>query len=607
MVSSTQPTPLTPPANRRDTPPDQYRGTSHAASLTNPRLATIRAKTSPSSLPGSEPSLRFPKPQGNRHLATWVLSSSNPDISAELDQINMAATTSSVAATPIVDDMTDDSSYDIISGTDTESQEDYNESMGESIGSLDFHRPDDVHSLAGTEHTHDGEDEQSEVDEADPISVATETFPEFSIETIKPADAEPDLDDEAHSDDEVSSRSSLDYTRESLGAPSLPTPEASDILVRPTSGKLWTRIRAEALSIYKREQHWLMPLLITLVALGASVLTLPLGSVFQQNRATPPAISAPSTVHTTAQLSSVRSPLSATTTAPSALSTSTSSGGFDLVPVTREMSDDWLFRPGKTAVVQFSAHSSSEILVRTSPSNKRKWLGKDCLSISATRDDGNLVGTNVSSTDEGIIIRFPKQETYGMLTLDFETTCRPRLRKVVKAHFTKGIMEEVLEMTKSIAHDLGGLVPAAAHEAERRLGIAKRSIGAASDNLGLSVHGASDILLRSLNSTVASAHRSLESASGKAKQTALEIRSLAVQINGKIPDVAELQSQFHLGLLESQISAKLWWLKATGRHEDHAMYKEKARLFMAMKRAQAAPHAEADKATLLQRWVPWSA
>ncbi|KAM7189149.1 hypothetical protein V8F20_010260 [Naviculisporaceae sp. PSN 640] len=125
--------------------------------ITEPR-PPLASQTTVSS---SVPVLRFPKPQGSRRLANWI-SSSSPDI----------------LQLPIMSDMGSmaDSAYEIISlpGTDNSNSDHGHEneqeaSLTESTGSLEPSRPEDVHSLDGTEGHYDtepdsdeGEDEESD-------------------------------------------------------------------------------------------------------------------------------------------------------------------------------------------------------------------------------------------------------------------------------------------------------------------------------------------------------------------------------------------------------------------------------------------------------------
>lgn len=153
-----------------------------------------------------------------------------------------------------------ESTYELISGTDTESQDgNYTGSISESVGSLDFHRPDDVHSFAGTEQTNDDE---SLADEYEPLSqpsqqgseespdaaqtspqeqswatvVKNGSHPEVEQEPESQHQPEPEInaESESESEDEGLSRTSLDYTQQSLKAPSIPTPDASNIMQPPS-------------------------------------------------------------------------------------------------------------------------------------------------------------------------------------------------------------------------------------------------------------------------------------------------------------------------------------------------------------------------------------
>lgn len=96
-------------------------------------------------LSASLPILRFPKPQGSQHLANWV-SNSLPNV---LEPSNMSD------SGPFAD-----SAYEIINGTDSESQDGR---LTESTDSLSVAQPDDVHSLDGSETRYDSDsDEESD-------------------------------------------------------------------------------------------------------------------------------------------------------------------------------------------------------------------------------------------------------------------------------------------------------------------------------------------------------------------------------------------------------------------------------------------------------------
>ncbi|GKT54198.1 hypothetical protein ColTof4_06351 [Colletotrichum tofieldiae] len=140
----------------------------------------VEATTDPSSsttLSSSELTLRFPRPQGNRQLASWI-SSSEPDMMNPTE-------------TPEDDSALGESTYELIN-TDDESQ-DGRVTEAESTSSFDYTRIDDVHSLAGTEHTGD---------------------------MANQSDTDSDSEDEENAAEDRSRASSIQYAEQSLLNPS---------------------------------------------------------------------------------------------------------------------------------------------------------------------------------------------------------------------------------------------------------------------------------------------------------------------------------------------------------------------------------------------------
>jgi hypothetical protein len=128
---------------------------------------TSHARSDDTPLPPQEeqlstslPVLRFPRPQGSQQLANWI-SNSSPDI---MQPSNMSDT-SSLA----------DSSYEVIQATDNESQDG---GLTESTCSLSAPRPDDVHSLDGSQdhYNTDSEEESDHSSHASSIRYANQTL-----------------------------------------------------------------------------------------------------------------------------------------------------------------------------------------------------------------------------------------------------------------------------------------------------------------------------------------------------------------------------------------------------------------------------------------------
>ncbi|KAL2188499.1 hypothetical protein L209DRAFT_751470 [Thermothelomyces heterothallicus CBS 203.75] len=139
--------------------------------LTNTESGDTTTTPSPAEpLTASVLSLRFPRPQGSELIAKWV-SNSSPDIRQPSDMSD----TGSLA----------ESAYEVIHGTDTESQDDR---LTESTCSLSRSRPEDVHSLDGsTDHYNtDSEDEADQLSHASSIRYTDQALqnPSTQLPTI---------------------------------------------------------------------------------------------------------------------------------------------------------------------------------------------------------------------------------------------------------------------------------------------------------------------------------------------------------------------------------------------------------------------------------------
>lgn len=124
-----------------------------------------------------------------------------------------------------------DSAYELVYGTDSESQDgNYEESLiSESVGSLDLLPRDDTQELGATEHDEeedDNDDSESLIAEQPVLELQEPCDTSIEDQTVLPAQDDADNTDESENE----SRSSLEYTRQSLGTPSMMTPEASKVL-----------------------------------------------------------------------------------------------------------------------------------------------------------------------------------------------------------------------------------------------------------------------------------------------------------------------------------------------------------------------------------------
>ncbi|KAF4336822.1 hypothetical protein FBEOM_9281 [Fusarium beomiforme] len=627
------------------TPTPQRRSTTLSPRPTTPETPgpTITSSNR-SSLSTSEPTLRFPRPQGNRHLANWI-SSSNPDI------MRITTTTEDTGLS--------ESTYELISGTDTESQDgNYTESISESVDSLDVHYPDDSNSLAGTEQTYDDESladeneppvsqlslESENISMPEPVDInetprAEQSWasvvkngpvPEVEAEVEAEDEPEPEpepafkAESESESEDEARSRCSLEYTQQSLKTPSIPSPDASNAedksSQKPSSDDIQEQTesqRARFNQWLKEVQHYPIQPKEAVVNFAKSIFPVVLALILislirvcytpQSKDAVPhiPAATSAVTSHPTLLTSSH-------TSLPTVPVLSTSAGPTALIPLENIRPDEWLWG-GKQPEVTVTKHRGG-FLIHMPRSAKKLWLDRDCLKFDAKRGDQS-VGFGTSSVDEGILLKIPKEEAHGTVKIDIFTTCRPKVHKILRITFEKGIISEALDSTWAFAQQFPELVPAAAQEAERRLEEAKRSLGTASDNF----MNTSDSVFKNLGSRFQKAHRSLswikadirDRVEMAKKGVSKQLEAIAVDVKQYVPDAEVMQQQAKLELLNAQIRAKLWWLKYTAGEKEYTRYQGAAKQFMTKKilnnRELRKTNNKTTKAsTFKQFFRPWS-
>lgn len=492
-----------------------------------------------------------------------------------------------------------ESTYELISGTDTESQDgNYTESMSNSIASLDFHRPDDIHSLADTEHTCDDESlAESEVypppsrDPQDQGQQDTTILDRgFPISQQKTAEIV-----ESKSIDEANSQSSLEYIKQHLDTPSILTPEASGIVERPASTFWLDDEDDQDEGYYAKTKRTVSGILwlsgITLQALAPSIITVAiivLGCGYFLNDGTkqvaPLVPAAPPAV-----VSSVISTTVVSTSKVSTLHqvTATSTRAAALVPFENVLPDDWLFPSKRTEL--YLSKQNGDYLIHVDPAIKYH-----CLSVAARRGD-DPVKVDILHVENGLLLKFPYEETVGTVRVEVASRCRPKIKQVLEIPFgERWIMEDAVEKARHLVQGVCDHIPLAAQEAERRFEETKRTLGSASNNAFM----ASNNLLKDLVDDFYQMHRSLGVAKAEARERARKhIQDLQERLSKRVdaaadifakqlPDTRDIQDQARLGLLDAQLSAKILWLKLTGDQVKHDEYKKKASAFLSMKLAE---------------------
>ncbi|KAL2206254.1 hypothetical protein CC79DRAFT_1369677 [Sarocladium strictum] len=415
--------------------------------------------------------------------------------------------------------------------TDSESQDDsqheFDGSLSESIGSLDQNRQDDVQSLASTDHLEDEEDDgfhHHYEDEHDDASTAPDDegshLTDMTVVNNEygPPAAHGINDVEELSDAE--SRSSIEYTRQSLGTPSVLTPEASKILnpmqddanevaepTRPTGTArsvtekaldTWDALKSKALDYiavvmppqppssdrkacitYQRE-HWIacevrhaadvlgrnpkQIVVSTIMVLLASVMLGYADSLRSQSRYDASVSHVDTSTTTTTTTLIEASTLVQAVEPKQARSTSTAVA---LIPIHESHDEDWFF--GYTMPdVRFTTEGENKVLIHVEPAIPTPWTAqRKCLNLHATRGDETIPILTSFIDKSTLMVVFTKAEAHGIVQIKLSSKCRPKLEKSVKVRFSNmGIMEQVFGCVGELAHVLAGHDSAHVQETE---------------------------------------------------------------------------------------------------------------------------------------------
>ena len=594
----------------------------------------------------SEPSLLFPKPVGNTHLANWI-STSDPDI--------MRITSESVSA----EGGLADSTYELLTHADdtaseNESQyENNDESFSESVSSLDRGRSDDVHSVS--------EDDEDDVPMLVKASLPVMELPERHMlpserameEDCQSADesetnfcSPPPLpsrsavtdhyDSEGESDS--SSRSSLEYTHQQLGTPSIgavdETPKASAVwkdkehqkprseeeILALAAAHAWELIRDAFVNCFyhiaestrnimnackmgptERQRHFeatparagaflLMQMLAALFMMalmqltGFSGLCLDSLSRFLNTSHGKSDVGKYTVTGATQTISTITS----TSSVPRALTTTSTD-----LNVHDDSNGLWIFT--RDVGLSYSTVDKSFIVDIPDPL-KKQWLSKDCVSVSATRGEQEIE-TKLEKVEEGVAARLRRRDTYGNVTFVVESTCRPTTKQTVTVNFgpyqdevtalvrqTTDIVLRALGEDRSVSELLKQFNPIPRAHDILSVHSLEKAMQAVTDGLTTAQQAAKQSIGQALEISSTATSITLNTLSDKydaflktnqGVKEAIKHRNEAMLRNA--------QTSLQLQLLNSQISAKLWWLKITGQEREFKNYRQKASEYMSAK------------------------
>lgn len=533
-----------------------------------------------------ELSLRFPRPVGNTHLANWI-STSDPDI------MHMRITTESVNEGGLAD-----STYELLTHADDTasengSQDNNDESFSESVSSLDHKRNDDNNSFVS-------EDDEEEM----PMLIRA---PSPATEKSRPLTPLSDVADDNESEDEsdTNSRSSLEYIHEKLGTPSMSadeTPKASAFIIQNKMTeahgthriqdvgnamarfweiildglKEWSNAAKSDYETFKTAYQRQVPTaygpyvgLMTILVPFLIALFSPVWIQYVPGLGR----SAVSTVDTT-DAPQILAPI--TTTSTSASWVAATGVRTDLNVREEPSTLDWFFarNPG----LSYSTIDNT-IVVDIPPHLKQEWVTKGCVAVTATRDGKTLdTPVQVEEVTKGLAASLPRRERYGDVDFFVKTTCGLHIKQHVTVNF--GPYESELTALARQTKDL------ALWYAESK----KQKWAKCLDFLVISPS-------RQLIPTCDKAVKHLGERWTLAKEVLAEAfepskveKDLALFADNVRRDtelmVRDAQNGLQLGLLNSQINAKLWWLKVTRQNAAHEIYSKKAAKYMADKEAR---------------------
>ena len=595
---------------------------------TPPLTPTYSPATPSASISSSELTLRFPRPQGDSDLANWV-STSDPNI--------MRPTTPS-------DHGLSESSYELISADEeSESQDGFYGSMAGSVDSLDDTRADDTHSLASTEHTNEDselvmdeeEEEEDDDDDEEDVPALVPTYPwskgldtdlttiQFSTRGMNSAHHEEAEEFSQH--DSASPSASL-VTEKDIENDFSTEPRLLK-LIEEQNSRRGSLDRRHSSAQSRLERSWnattaflgdngrtICVWLLLFSVIPAATKLYPWATGVEKVTNNPnPQHSSPNLETNTqnmttgkaietivgAILEAFEAPASsAKEIAPS----SSPVPGMELTLVEDKFCSDWLF--GKAPNVTLTPELDGSVTVHVCESVRDSWLSEGCLDVKATGGQGpeqvEFV-TTVETIPEGLSLYF--NNAHEPLVVDIVTTCRPKIHKTFQVHFNRGRLEAVVDMlrdfTLSVGHAFHALSEDVTPEVIRYTNLAR-------DRLVDVAHQVDRLVSISvLNDVISFTNETIERISISGSQFIAESFAKLKSVASSLSElkVETLTQPTRYGLVDAQIAAKLFWLKATGRHDEHHEYQEKARNFLANKRADSLKASNTD--TPEQRYPGW--
>jgi len=587
-----------------------------------PHLISSEHQPQPSSaedLPSSSLFLRFPKPLGNRQLTNWI-SSSSPDIMQRENTLDDEASLAELG-------------YDII-GTDGESQAE------STTSSFDYQKPDDIHSLAGTDIGTDVDTDSSD-DEENALN-ETATSNATIVETVYPGEDAVHVEHVEHVEDnhyEEDNAEAIDMVNRSLESPTNlsftgfspftsvsyldnlenrePDPAARE---EPTAGGHASLVEHDATrglllggSLEKPAEspmqktpryqgftqtmrwclRYILPVLCSfllsgLLLVGKSWLSPSVPGTLETVPVASVSVAAPlSIVQSTHPVSSPTSTITGTS---SSLQTASPSNGHMFIPFVKDKSrTDIATVPSSQAVFSVELADRDKISVKIPPNLKASLLAKNAILISVSRGPDDI-STKVSIHSEGLMIQVPLREAHGAVDVRIATKRKPHTNESFRVDFGTRRLTEALDVGKQLVRGFAQRVVDTVNETTwwveetyiPALDVVSKQVcdqtASVSGSLVQSVRDASDIVLGMPSRLLAQIQQSLDS-----EKLLQRISQIQLELVRQTRDIGD---ELHMVLLKSQMQSRLLWLKMQGKTEEHGRYMSMAEKYWKEQRAR---------------------
>ncbi|OTB08058.1 hypothetical protein M426DRAFT_8266 [Hypoxylon sp. CI-4A] len=582
---------------------------------TDPATDPVEAESSQSSQPNSLDqlsnsvlSLRFPRPLGNRQLTNWV-SSSSPDI---MQRENF----------PDDDPNLAELGYDVI-GTDGESQ-------AESVtGSLDYQKPDDVQSLAGTDTGTDADTNEIDTDSSDddeeavtlsitaadadttPVKNTDDDDDDADVETLLNRSLENPTDFSQHGIPPLVQLEHFDEDQTTQEPIAHDTKSASENTKETSNTWAKNELRSRIAHEYNLALRYLRQNRRALIVLSISALMYGLAFAGKVYFFSPPTPKVLSTVPVASiSSSSIPSPAghSASTSAPTptptiiqtqkALQTTSVQNNPTFIQFGKDrVQADPISQSLGQTLCSADLYDRNEIIVKIPQNLKSTWLSKDAILIAVSRSLYDIP-TKVSTVKEGFLIEVPLEEAHGVLAVSIVTTSKPKIQETFHVDFGGNKLIVALDAGKQLVKEfaqkfvdtVNGTTAWVEETYIPALDVVSKQVcsqtSSVSDSLLQGLRDAGNVV-RGLPSQVAAHIEQLLDESEMARRRQQSRQELQEGQAKLTEGIQTLRETFALRYLSAQLRSKLWWLRLQGNSEEYQRYLSKAEVYLGEKVADA--------------------